>query len=376
MKKAVIVAQTPFQLYISIIISTLIDTPIDLWLIDSHMYSYFNKAKKMGIWNNVYFANSQLKTNKIYHLYNIIKQQRVIKSYLKFNRPNVVVVFADNNELCATFIKYGKKYNQSKNILVEEGVAVYYSPYRVNAPFYKKSIRTILNISNPNGYTIGWSKDVDCVVLSNKNKAHPQYIKNKEVIEWPKTQYPAFANNFFMDNNDIDTTLENAILYLGQPLVEEGIVDINEEFEFLEFLNNNFQKIYIKPHPFESIEKYKSFTNISIVPKKWTSIPAEVLFSIIKPSLIISYSSSANVNFSKRYNKKSIFFIPKSMPPEYINDLEINFKNDDNILFIHNLNELKKSMLEVQPEPQRTNLNEKEIEKNWKKVVLELFKID
>ena len=343
-KRAVIVCQTPFQFYNAIVISKLISIPIDLWLIDIHMEEYDIVAKQERIWQSVYTASRETKGSKFRFFSSILKHQNRIKKYLKEIQPSIIYVFADNNELCATFVSYGKKISDSSIILVEEGTTVYSSPFRIKADLHKFILRKILGIQNPRGYMIGWSKNIDKIVVSNKELIHAEYLKDRKVIEWPKTKFPKFAADVFLKKIDLKSKIpEGGVLYLGQPIVEMGVFPIKLERELFLALNGiEKEKILVKLHPFEREDKYKSFHNLSYFPKEFKFIPVEVLFDIIQPKMVISYFSGAGINFSLRNQKDSIFYLPDILPDTYKDFIIKNFSNIHNIHIAEDLLALKK----------------------------------
>lgn len=373
-KNAVIVCQTPFQFYNAIVISELISIPIDLWLIDKHMERFFDIAKKAHIWKNIYTASKVTEGNKFVFFYSILKHQNRIKKYLKDHKPDLIYVFADNNEFSATFVKYGKSICDSLVILVEEGTTVYNSPFRVKASLPKFLLRKILGIGNPRGYFIGWSPNIDKVVVSNKKLAHPEYLQDRIVIEWPKTKFPSFAADIFLKNIDV-SVIKNRILYLGQPLVEMGVLPKEVEDKLINLLDRNKEVVHIKQHPFEEDDKFIMFKNLQYLPEELRNIPVEVLFDILEPKSVISYFSGAGINFSLRNQKDSVFFLPKVLPDSYKNFIMDNFSNIDNIHIVNDFSTLEAIVVKLTSTESQKEKNFDENLSKWKKAINETITI-
>lgn len=370
-KKAVIVCQTPFQFYNAVVISKLISIPIELWLIDSHMEVFAAVAESESIWENVYIASRETKGNKLKFFSSIVSEQKRIKKYLKVTEPSHIYVFADNNELCAAFVNYGKKICNSSIILVEEGATVYSSPFRVKAGFHKFLFRKLLGINNPRGYLIGWSKNIDKLVVSNKELVHPGYRQDRTVLEWPKSKFPGFAADIFLKNIDVEKKItKGGVLYLGQPIVEMGVIPADMEIELLTLLNDiEAEKVFVKYHPFEKEDKHQAHSRLHFFPDELKFIPVEVLFDIIAPKLVVSYFSGAGINFSIRNQKNAVFYLPEALPDSYKDFIINNFSNIKKIHIVKELNTLEKVITSVVTKTEENKEEKDEDLEEWRKMI-------
>ena len=126
-----------------------------------------------------------------------------------------------------------------------------------------------------------------------KIKSLLEKISEKEKIK--------ILNIFNLNLNKIENliNIKNKILLITQPLSEDGIITEKEKIEIYKEIikKNNFDKIYIKPHPREKTDYKKIFSEygVQIIEKNF---PLELLnFLQIKFIKIITIFSTAAFNF-------------------------------------------------------------------------------
>lgn len=317
-----LVVQTPFQFFIAIHIAELSSVPCDLFVIDRGLLSYVDKSRNLKLFNNISYIERNVGNiwttkllDRLIRLKKVWFSQKKIKQYLKEENPRTICIFSDNNELTAAFSTFGKKYTNANIVLIEEGTTVYFSPFRVQTSWLKGLFRSLLGIQNPNGYLIGWSPNIDTLLVSFPEKIHPEFSQNRKVLKWPIGPFPESVFQRFSTFINMKTLpLEEYVrlIYLGQPFQELGILSKEDEERFLEILDSHSiaNKIWVKPHPFDSEDKYDLCKNLKLFNGELKNTPAEVLFYFLKPEIVISYFSSAGLNYCIREGKPAIFYLP------------------------------------------------------------------
>ena len=325
----VIVAQTPFQLLSAIQIRLLAGIEADLWLLDPALQGYRQACVDLGVWRKVFYVGiypevagvSGLK-EKVKRRVRIRLARNAIALYLKQVMPDVIVIFSDNHEITAAFARIGKITSGARIVMVEEGTCAYFSFKRVRAGLFKRWARWLVGIDNPDGYTVGWSPNVDALIVSNFKFAHSDYLQAREVFQFPRGPYPAGGIIEFSKLVPLDRIFERCsgrdIVLLGQPWVEAGLLSSEDELKFYTALDDAYfaPRILLKNHPFERKGKYNYFKNIMACDEMASRIPAEVLFERMKPMIVISFFSSAILNYCLRNGTCGIFIALAKLPQE------------------------------------------------------------
>ncbi|WP_148255176.1 polysialyltransferase family glycosyltransferase [Aidingimonas lacisalsi] len=324
-----IVAQTPFQYLSAILIRQASGMKCDLWLIDPSLKDYVDGCRNSELWERVeYLEVNKLAvgkyklTDKIKRRYKIMAAIKRIKRYLMNTRPSAIVIFSDNHELTAGFARLGKIVSSSHVVMAEDGAAVYLSFKRTQTILWKRIFAQLINADNPNGYSIGWSPYIDSLLVSNPEVVHQDYVRDRKVFPYPAGPYPRSVMTEFIDmlNINLEEYIEydRDIVLLGQPWAELGRMDSNQERKMLQSLGDSkfSSRILIKPHPFESINKYYGLGNIKVCSDELNRVPAEVVFELLHPSIVISIFSSAVFNYCLRNCKLGILLAFSSLPQE------------------------------------------------------------
>lgn len=107
---------------------------------------------------------------------------------------------------------------------------------------------------------------------------------NKEVI----IGYQTAIKNIKENNTDLE--LKNSIIIITSPFVELGLISPDKYINYLKNITKKTKKnVYIKPHPIENQEKYKSIGTIIN-----GSIPIEmILCNSPKDTTLLSFSSTS-----------------------------------------------------------------------------------
>lgn len=357
MPHATIVAQTPFQLLGALIIARHAELPCDLWLIDPTLAVYLEPCRASGIWRNVQYAEknggslwSSSFSARIRRLGTFLRSRARIRRYLDAQSPQTICIFSDNHELTACFAEHRKRRPQTAVVLVEEGVTVHLPPDRDQAPFWKGVCRKALGISNPWGYSIGWSPQVNRLLLSDPKKTHPKYLNGRPCESWPRGPYPDAAVRDFISLAGAEEVLPDAaevdLVYLGTPMSEEGVVTLAEEQRLVTALVS-FGTTWIKPHPFDTPDKYDFCKSARIFPKSLNSVPAEILFHLLRPRVVISYFSSAAFNYCTRYGKGAVFFLPPGAPGVLREIIEQHFLDVPTLRLVDDLDAIPGALNEL-----------------------------
>jgi hypothetical protein len=346
-----IVAQTPFQLFSAILIRLLCGADADLWLLDPSLREYQQRCKDLGVWRNVFYAEinqeavgaMDLKA-RVSRLRRVRSLQKRITAYLAQTRPSAVVIFADNHEITAAFARLGKSIAGARIVMVEEGTAVYFSFRLAQAGLFKRWLRRAIRIDNPDGHGVGWSPNVDAIVVSHPELAHVDYLQKREVFQFPPGPYPSGAVAEFLRLTElpIETLTGRDIVFLAQPWVEVGALSAGEESELLKSLDcgSLARRVLLKPHPFEPEGKYGSLSNIRVIDEKFRRVPAEIIFEEIRPSVVISMFSSAVVNYCLRYKTAGILLAIAGLPEGVRRFMTEKLPSDATIKIVHNIGEL------------------------------------
>ena len=387
MSHITVVAQTPFQLFGSLLIARFAQIPCDLWLIDHTLANYLKPCRDSGIWRDVYYAeksggdlwgntmSSRLKRARAF-----FQSRKKIKEYLRNNSPRTIFIFSDNHELTAYFAQYRKSHPETDVVLVEEGTTVYFAPDRIRTSRWKGICRYILGIPNPWGYNIGWSPQINKLLLSDPDKAHPKYLKDRLCVKWPEGPFPESAINDFISLmggiKGIPAAEEVDIIYIGTPLSESGIVTLEEELNLVDSFvtRTDSETTWIKPHPFDTPGKYVFCDGARTFDKELNNVPAEILFHLLRPRLVMaSYFSSAVLNYCMRYGKGAIFYLPPTAPPSLKAILDQHFSDLPIFRMINDLSEVPAALHDLLGADSQRQFTSEECTTEWQHTVARML---
>lgn len=215
-----------------------------------------------------------------------------IASASKFKRFNLVLPHPDH--LLGNTLFFSKN---AKNItLLEDGILNYYN-YERAMSIEKQSIkRKRLTSLTPFRYKLysGHHSGVDdCPTpnLSGWFTDPDKIIKKEKFSSLNKINFPACT--------DEKTQSNGTAILLEQPL--EKFLNATTAHEIrkktISFIENNFQKVIIKPHPEHSSIGMKLQNEVDFYFDK--NIPIEEIILNINPDAVISYCSTALINISK-----------------------------------------------------------------------------
>lgn len=112
----------------------------------------------------------------------------------------------------------------------------------------------------------------------------------------------------------------NVAVLITQPFSEYEFISREDEIATTHFLVNalleKYEKVYIKPHPRENLEKYKEFDEMKHVEVIYKNVPIEKELLYLGPSIIVGYTSTALITSKTIYDIESYsaisYLIPKA----------------------------------------------------------------
>jgi hypothetical protein len=228
---------------------------------------------------------------------------KLILEELSKLQPDEFVFYQEMDLLMLILANQLKKLNNTKIVLFQDGSKPYHILKFNSFGLIKHHHKTNVWMKK-NGFSIDswlspfWShryaftRAIDEIRLTfpesyinwNKKKIRKIEFSNPEEL---KLQ----LNEIFRWNDNILPHKEGVILYLSQPLNDDGIV----ESEFIRKLIKKFpsKQVYIKTHPLtpkSKIDEYKKCSNSKVIQAK---IPAELFIMQLKKSIILSVDSTA-----------------------------------------------------------------------------------
>ena len=167
------------------------------------------------------------------------------------------------------------KYNHKTNIWMKKNgfsIESWFSPFWSHRYAFIRNIDKIF-LTFPDSYSNWNNKKIDQISFLNldKLKNYLSYIFNWDKDKLPKT--------------------EDIILYMSQPMHDDGVAEIN----FLKELSKKYptKQIFIKKHPLtprDKIDLYKQFDNFYIIEDR---VPAELIIMNLKNSVVLSIGSTS-----------------------------------------------------------------------------------
>lgn len=337
-KRILFYADTSFQLLYSFIINELIFGDYSTFLIARANNERINKmAIELKSFKNVWAFNRSKKSNYLTRILEEKKNIDLIVNILNTKKPDILIVFKDNDPICKSLIDIASK-NGTKIILIQEGLALYgnikHKTRKKIKVLAKKIIQTMLRypIININQ---GEDPRISVMVVSHMNSLSEKRKTNKEIIEFPNIQPPTFILEKFINETKLDFNnlkhirLNKTLIYFGQPLSENEFDKKNEKMfldELFKILSTSGYQIIVKPHPSENMDKYSIYPYCTLYTENY--IPAEILAFIVKPVLVLTPYSSVGLNISTWY-PTTIIYLYKLL-------LDLNLEIENEVLLNNN----------------------------------------
>lgn len=195
--------------------------------------------------------------------------------------------------LQANINHFGKVY------IVEEGIGLYRDTKKRHEILFKCVGKILFGYTFQNVKRIGESKYTDVIICQEREKLS-DLQKTKEVSPMYPIDFSALASEVGIQRYYCRNW------FIGQPLVEDGVITNEEYIGFLRTLICNDlldSELMIKPHPREKIEKYRALQKMYAVKIcSIKEIPVELLIDNSRQTIVYTLYSSAVRNFSNVKN--------------------------------------------------------------------------
>lgn len=229
------------------------------------------------------------------------KDMSNIRQSFKNATVNDIVVFNDVDPMSQWLIK--NIGNSGKVILIEEGIGLYRDTVKNHPLLFKLSSKVLFGFYYENINRIGESTAVDIIKCRHANQLNKKQSLGKEILEYKIDESRLFNISNYESPVDGDW-------FIGQPLVEDGVMDIDDYLEFIEKIlikrKDHTKKLIIKPHPRENVKKYDCFIdNPYLIICNENTLPIEIMLLGNVAKKVFTIFSSAIINISELPNVRS-----------------------------------------------------------------------
>lgn len=197
--------------------------------------------------------------------------------------------------------------------IIEEGIGLYRNTTKRHELLFRIVGKVLFGGRFENVRRIGESSCVQRIMCSCPEKLS-DIQKYKAIIPMPIIDYGRIANAIGVE------PISGSDWFIGQPLVEDGVMLENEYLDGIQQLivtsKKKGRKFVIKPHPREKIEKY---SNLDVKVFENNEIPIELLVDTSNQTYVYTYYSSAVLNLCRMPNINGIvlykaFNLEESIP--------------------------------------------------------------
>ena len=247
---------------------------IDCFLMKNNLLD--NKLEKYIDSNVFYYKEETLERNFVASWINNKKKYNLVKEIIDKNAVDKVIVFSDNKPILKFIIDYCK----DKNIIIElweDGLGHYIGSGQKYKFILKSFVKLLFGF---------YSKRIFC------EQTDRSQIMIRDRFEYKNL---AFKRNISLK---IQNT-KSKILFIGQPLVEDGYISLKKYQNKLEYISEYFKlEIDYLPHPREDISKYRGM-KLNVIN---TSLSAEDYCNKFKYNFYFSVFSTSNINIENQNN--------------------------------------------------------------------------
>ncbi|SDY66550.1 hypothetical protein SAMN05660462_00594 [Proteiniborus ethanoligenes] len=338
----VFIINTPYHMFIA---STMIKKKDIVVIVDDFDLNNSRFCKLL--------LNKAMKDNKIYIIKSLrsfgknLFKLKVYISKIVFdiiqtinqNFINDIILFNDGHPMNQIFIN---NIIQKKDIiLIEEGIGLYRYVKKRYHFIYSLIGKLIFGIRFENTTCIGEQSRTTKIMCNYPKLLNNIQLKKKveRINQWDFSILKNMKDLYAIDQNFNKIPDHEFNIFIGQPLVEDGIINEKEYMKLISTvvrLSTKKNNLFIKPHPRENISKYffmeEEYGAILLRNK---DIPIELLLLDQKKARVFTAYSSAVFNIAKYFRINSyllyklIDFNPKipceMLKSSYINVVE-NFK--------------------------------------------------
>lgn len=326
------IVSTPYHLLYTSIVIRDEDSLVIVDNFNVENSSFVNLIMKNKVRNNNVFIINSLSSRKknILRINKSIKEDvsRIIGS-LKGFEFSEIITFNDVSPITQQLIT-GFKIKIDVSV-IEEGIGLYRDT--------KKRLRFMHSIFGKLLFGINYEdvKRIGEYSKTTKILCHnPEFLseiqKKKEIKVLPRIKFKDLSEDFNLE------CISNSYWFIGQPLVEDGVIGLKEYMEKLEkvmsiCIKNNVLFI-IKPHPREDTSKYEALThkfNMKLIYEK--DIPIELLIGSSDSGKVFTIYSSAALNIAigfdiDVYMIYEIFNIEPNIPKELLRISKVKYINN------------------------------------------------
>lgn len=252
------------------------------------------------------------------------------------NHTHFLFVFKDNSIYDASIIRLFKKRKNTIVIHIDEGISLYLNR--------KSPVKLLLRVAThfmgiPKECLLnqGESNRVNFIICRHPDLMNGRNIYNKLILLQSNIYRIAKTHDYMksIHSLSIPHKIDIDVLYIGQPLSEDGFLNLESETSVLSqiivMLGSNLM-IGIKLHPREKKGKYNRLlechTNLMLLDESIQNLPAEIIFSFFdNPVIATPFSSVAsNINAFFPDSRLFIFYHLFNLQPRVKSELDIVYK--------------------------------------------------
>lgn len=244
-------------------------------------------------------------------VFKLIKFRKFMKQLEKnILEKNIIdiVIFNDVDPETQWIINNIKR--TGKVILIEEGIGLYRDIKKRHEFVFKIFGKILFGHKFENIKRIGESKSVEQIICRNpsllSSKQHMKEVGKLDIID-----FESLKNKL----SNLKEVEEN-IWFIGQPLVEDGILKEKEYLEIVNKIKDKNPNLIIKPHPRENINKYNSIFGAKLVEDN--NIPIELMVNTKKNNVFLTIYSSAIISVSSYGKAMALFKIAGIKLPDEV----------------------------------------------------------
>lgn len=282
--------------------------------------------KKKGI--KLFFLSLKYSKEKIIEYENLINVMRIREIYISNTRAfdeRIINLIATKNSI--------------KLFKIDEGISGYQSNINKLSiiGLVKKVTKSIISGFYLRNHNINpYSSKNRIEKYERYYSLYPEFLEARAKKNVFKISFPLDEINHL--NNQELNQIKN--IYVSQPLSEDNILSIESEVENILKLNENFENLYIKVHPRDSIKKMSILSDnsrIRFLPKDLQDISVESLSKLPNLKNVIGYYSTSLIFFSQE-TKIHVQSLIKVISTKNIQSIYLFFKkNASNIEYIDKL---------------------------------------
>lgn len=290
------IAATPFHLLYSCARADLGD-----FIVVVNGFKFSNELKEIVDYK---FKNRHITVENFYYyrrnIRNLLRFRKNMRTfYGSINNCIIGNIYAFNDvDPVSQWIMANIKHN-GKCYVIEEGIGLYRDTNKRHEQLFKYGGKILFGSTFQNVSRIGECKYTNVIICRESHKLST-IQKSKDVMRMEKVDFTHLANELKIRR------LYKKAWFIGQPLVEDGVISLEEYIGFIwQLVDKDALKgaLMIKPHPREGVDKYKRLVeelDISICPSN--EIPVELLIDNSRETNVYTLYSSAVRNLCNTQN--------------------------------------------------------------------------